>query len=726
MARFTTFLEVAAKKNKKAMRSFYDKAIEEFCEAWPMIPLTPEEVAAAEDVNAATQAKQTVYNNRVEVWFNNHKRRLGQKKGSKKVLNLQQAQPRVLLPWQAYSTIMYPTWKPLIDQGYEEYKVSWAIAHPEEKPNKTRMRFMQDFLQEKLDNETPEMKERTEKKRFAVKAERQNSTPLGGDEAAKEKMEDAIQALPRTLTNIGHSVLKQTGWNITMIVGGPSPDGDQLMSYAVHVGQNEDGKKFNQFLGNTAYKEHILEQYDNFLNDCFKKKTGSASQTLVAKPEDLIPDDDESSDEEETGMKGYGEGNGGDDNGGDEHEGNDDDDEDNVGNDGEGDSGGEVLPAPKVQKAGKSEYELRKEQNMAYLQVKLAEVKASYPIDTIEPVAKKLRKPRSKNKKDEGEQGGRRESARLKSSSETVSAQQNSSSEAVSAQQIADKPSGGDDTDSPGTPLLENNLQQSSTTPAIDGPNSVIQDSTTQTQPQSIGVDKNKHADAPEADTQPGSHDKSNDDTMMEDENINAAATTTTTSTEEDLPDWLGQRAVYLREVSSDTQWQQLLEKFFAFERSGPPNGLLTAWLHQKLPTTSRPDELAAWIKSKKKDIIPTISLASYGSGFQKWWVAMQPQWRIQGDGCSLSKDLHAEETWQMLRKGGTAGIYIIVIGLSWWLRQAADNDNSLSDAWIVINDLSWVLQQMNEQPNEQLASVSNKRRHDQISGEAGGRKPKR
>jgi len=51
------------------------------------------------------------------------------------------------------------------------------------------------------------------------------------------------------------------------------------------------------------------------------------------------------------------------------------------------------------------------------------------------------------------------------------------------------------------------------------------------------------------------------------------------------------------------------------------------------------------------------------------------------------------DESWQMLKKGGTAGIYIIVVSLSWWVKvQHTERD---ADVWVLVDDLSWVIQQM-------------------------------
>ena len=50
-------------------------------------------------------------------------------------------------------------------------------------------------------------------------------------------------------------------------------------------------------------------------------------------------------------------------------------------------------------------------------------------------------------------------------------------------------------------------------------------------------------------------------------------------------------------------------------------------------------------------------------------------------------------ENWQVLRKGGTSGIYVIVIALSWWIKaqHRAHNVN----AWAAVSDLLWVIEQI-------------------------------
>lgn len=80
-----------------------------------------------------------------------------------------------------------------------------------------------------------------------------------------------------------------------------------------------------------------------------------------------------------------------------------------------------------------------------------------------------------------------------------------------------------------------------------------------------------------------------------------------------------------------------------------------------------------------------------YGKRFFAWWKFLQPSWRIDGD--SLLRLVPPGETWDGLRKGGTAGIYIVIIGLSWWIKSQFIERDPI--AWTTVHDVSWVIQQM-------------------------------
>jgi hypothetical protein len=95
----------------------------------------------------------------------------------------------------------------------------------------------------------------------------------------------------------------------------------------------------------------------------------------------------------------------------------------------------------------------------------------------------------------------------------------------------------------------------------------------------------------------------------------------------------------------------------------------------------------------------------------------MQPSWRSfqELDGLlDLVQETPKAETWQRLKKGGTAAIYIAVMGLSWWVK--AQRNKPDPNAWAAVDDLSWVVQQMSDAPG--LLNLEKRRRESEGGGE--------
>jgi hypothetical protein len=109
------------------------------------------------------------------------------------------------------------------------------------------------------------------------------------------------------------------------------------------------------------------------------------------------------------------------------------------------------------------------------------------------------------------------------------------------------------------------------------------------------------------------------------------------------------------------------------------------------LATKKRPQEISNWIKSKKKDLVPSIKPGPYGQQFMAWWRLLQPSWRIDED--LLVRSAPQGENWQGLRKGGAAGIYVVIMGLSWWIKSQLVERDPI--AWTAVDDVLWVIQQM-------------------------------
>ena len=82
---------------------------------------------------------------------------------------------------------------------------------------------------------------------------------------------------------------------------------------------------------------------------------------------------------------------------------------------------------------------------------------------------------------------------------------------------------------------------------------------------------------------------------------------------------------------------------------------------------------------------LPT-DVASYGCEWQKWWKELQPSWR----GDSLSQKAPPDVNWSSLSYGGTTGLVLVVLALSWWI--CARNGVWDDDIALVVDDVKWAL----------------------------------
>ena len=103
--------------------------------------------------------------------------------------------------------------------------------------------------------------------------------------------------------------------------------------------------------------------------------------------------------------------------------------------------------------------------------------------------------------------------------------------------------------------------------------------------------------------------------------------------------------------------------------------------------------------EEQKKTDRPSINPDNYGTQFMVWWKEMQPEWRNKMDRDSsgtLKQDTPADENWQALKKRGSAGMYIAVMGLSWWVKAQTTVSDHGNNAWTAVADLLWVFHQIN------------------------------
>ena len=97
----------------------------------------------------------------------------------------------------------------------------------------------------------------------------------------------------------------------------------------------------------------------------------------------------------------------------------------------------------------------------------------------------------------------------------------------------------------------------------------------------------------------------------------------------------------------------------------------LTYFDKQKLSTKLRPKLVSEWIRGKKKEVVPSLKSGKYRKRFIAWWKCSQLSWHKDSSEAHfrLFHDVPTSETWKGLRKGGTSGIYIVIMGLSWWVK---------------------------------------------------------
>ena len=77
-------------------------------------------------------------------------------------------------------------WKPFIDEAWEAYKAEWVSENPTEKPPKNRFQIMVEFIKEKFNNETEDMKAQCEEYR---RVRKETPFPIDSEAARNREMQ---------------------------------------------------------------------------------------------------------------------------------------------------------------------------------------------------------------------------------------------------------------------------------------------------------------------------------------------------------------------------------------------------------------------------------------------------------------------------------------------------------------------------------------------------------
>jgi hypothetical protein len=75
------------------------------------------------------------------------------------------------------------------------------------------------------------------------------------------------------------------------------------------------------------------------------------------------------------------------------------------------------------------------------------------------------------------------------------------------------------------------------------------------------------------------------------------------------------------------------------------------------------------------------VKVREFAVEWREWWNNIQPSWRSGGSG-PLHGDCPPDADWKVLHRGGSNGIFIVVMCLSWWGKfVTSPTDRELFDA---------------------------------------------
>jgi hypothetical protein len=88
---------------------------------------------------------------------------------------------------------------------------------------------------------------------------------------------------------------------------------------------------------------------------------------------------------------------------------------------------------------------------------------------------------------------------------------------------------------------------------------------------------------------------------------------------------------------------------------------------------------------------VPAVKVTEFAVEWRDWWDTLQASWHSGGSGPS-HRDCPANADWKILQHGGTNGIFIILMCLSWWNKAMTSlTHREVFDA--AVEDVAWALE---------------------------------
>ena len=131
---------------------------------------------------------------------------------------------------------------------------------------------------------------------------------------------------------------------------------------------------------------------------------------------------------------------------------------------------------------------------------------------------------------------------------------------------------------------------------------------------------------------------------------------------------------------------------------------LTRLYQNSKLPVAKRPRPIISWSHRKKQVLSdpPSFDIDTFANQMREWWTSLMPGWRLPPAGCDtaetkwpLRRAVPDDEPWLKVRKSGPGGIFLVLLGLSWWRLRSVHGQSSRREYASVVEDVAWVLKEV-------------------------------
>ncbi|EIN05635.1 hypothetical protein PUNSTDRAFT_137734 [Punctularia strigosozonata HHB-11173 SS5] len=260
-----------------------------FFKDFPIDP-TPEEIASCGGDVAQARVHEDVvqrYKERkaqIKTWFANHSRERGtgpdipgiKRPVRSRVLSLE-TKPRKPQEYQAWQRLYYHN-----EDVQAEYKAAWAQAMKEGWTSDQQVKFQSQFAQQHLDAADPETLQAVQDYCKEGYLQRDDLVLPVGVQDTEDMRRAAIDNLPHTISAAAESWHRQTGLQISIMVGGPFPRSEtaeiQTMYYG--AGKNLLGCEFVDV--NSDFKTDWRDVFHAFCEGSYTSQERMRRRVVVA------------------------------------------------------------------------------------------------------------------------------------------------------------------------------------------------------------------------------------------------------------------------------------------------------------------------------------------------------------------------------------------------------------------------------------------------------------